>query len=103
MVEFYYKKSDQDCLNKMNFNHKTIFLKMSLFSKLFLDHPHEQDESYLKHMTMAICLGSRLLIASQFQFIHSVVPGFDGFKLFFGMTSEEYLNSIIKTTKRGKK
>jgi hypothetical protein len=45
------------------------------FSKLFLDHPKEVDESYIEHFGASSTYGWRLFKASMMAFCHAFVPG----------------------------
>jgi len=75
----------------------------SLFRRMFLEHPHSRGETYCEHMKNALCISSRMFIASQFSLIHAFIPGVDLFSTVFQTTSTEYINSINETINRTKK
>ncbi len=75
----------------------------SLFHRMFLAHPISRGETYFQHMSQALCISSRLLIASQFALIHAFIPGVDLFSTVFQTTSSEFINSVGKTINRTKK
>ena len=72
----------------------------SFFHKWFLAHPRQRGETYFQHMGMALCIGTRLYIASNFTVIHALVPGIDLFQTVYNTTSKEYIASIIDTITR---
>ncbi len=72
----------------------------SFFHKWFLAHPRQQGETYFQHMGVALCIGARLYIASNFAVIHALVPGVDLFQTVYNTTSKEYIGSIIDTIAR---
>lgn len=47
----------------------------NVFSRLFLEHPQEVDESWGEHAAHASRYGWRLLKASACAYIHALVPG----------------------------
>ena len=47
---------------------------MNKFFKLFFDHPHSINESYLGHMTAAGYYGFKMIFAGFACLIHSVFP-----------------------------
>lgn len=75
----------------------------SLFHRMFLAHPASRGETYFQHMSEALCISSRLLIASQFALIHAFIPGVDLFSTVFQTTSSEFIKSVDKTINRTKK
>lgn len=45
------------------------------FHRLFVEHPREVEESYLRHMAASSRFGFRLLKLSGLAFLHALVPG----------------------------
>lgn len=46
-----------------------------MIARLFQDHPHSVDETYLEHMAFAGWFAGRLFAASFAAAIHALVPG----------------------------
>lgn len=46
-----------------------------LLKRLFVEHPHEVDETYLQHMATAWGMGFRLARLSATALLHGLVPG----------------------------
>lgn len=45
------------------------------FHRLFVEHPREVEESYLRHMATSSRFGFRLLKLAGLAFLHALVPG----------------------------
>lgn len=45
------------------------------FNRLFVDHPREVGESYLRHMAASSRFGFRLVKLAACAFVHALVPG----------------------------
>jgi len=48
---------------------------LKVFNRLFRDHPHEVDETYIQHMVAAGRFGFRLLGLAGAAFAHALIPG----------------------------
>jgi hypothetical protein len=46
-----------------------------MFEKLFLDHPHDVDETYFEHFRVAAYFGVVMLLAGLACLAHALVPG----------------------------
>jgi hypothetical protein len=49
--------------------------RVTVFTRLFLQHPRSVGESYLEHQRHALGFGFSLLFASLACFVHAIVPG----------------------------
>ncbi len=47
---------------------------MTIFAKLFTEHPESVDETYFEHMRFAGTFGFSLIIAAAAAFIHAILP-----------------------------
>ena len=48
---------------------------MTVLTRLFRDHPHSVDETYVEHMGVAFSFSLRLFKAAFCAFAHGIVPG----------------------------
>ena len=55
-------------------------MKMSYFTRLFLQHPQSVGETYFTHFCNAFMFGTKLICFGCAEYIHAVVPGIDLFK-----------------------
>lgn len=49
--------------------------EIEMLRRLFTDHPHSVDESYVEHMIFALSFAGLLALAAGAALIHALIPG----------------------------
>lgn len=67
--------------------------------RTFLEHPRQQNETYIQHFKMATSFGTRLIKYGLYEYIHAFIPSIDMFRK-KGTTSFKSIQELQTELKR---